>query len=101
MRDNDKASIRWPKTEGINPGVIHTTLRFRGHDFSNTEKVHNGNSVPTVGVRMVLISTLLPQITARQLFLLCSDRATIAIVDEDDSDDYIITLEFNTEPRIN
>ena len=99
MRDN-KRVIRWAKKEMVNPGMIHNTLRFRGQDFTR-EKLHNGKSVPTVGVRMVLMSSLLPKLTARELYLLCSDRATITIVDEDDNDDYLITLEFNSEPRIN
>jgi|TARA_R100000149_G_scaffold59122_1_gene28115 hypothetical protein len=76
--------------------MINLANRYRADDFDRENKSMNGHNIRDVGVRMVMMSSLLPKLTARELYLLCVEKASVAIVDEEDNDDYLVTLEFDT-----
>ena len=84
----------WSKKGMVHPNMINLTNRYRADDFDRKGKALDGHNIHDLGVRMVLMSSLLPKLTARELYLLCSEKASVAIVDEDDNDDYLVTLEF-------
>ena len=97
MNQPHQRRFSWSKDVPVHPNMINLANRYRADDFDRKGKSMNGHNIRDVGVRMVLMSSLLPKLTARELYLLCSEKASVAIVDEDDNDDYLVTLEFDAE----
>ena len=89
MSDKHQRRFAWAKDVPVHPNMINLANRFSASDYER--------SIQDIGVRMVLMSSLLPKLTAHELHMLCSERATVAIVDEDDNDDYLVTIEFDEE----
>ena len=89
MSDKHQRRFAWSKDIEVSPEMINLANRFSACDYER--------HIQDIGVRMVLMSSLLPKLTAHELHMLCSERATVAIVDEDDNDDYLVTIEFNDD----
>ena len=97
MNEPHQRRFSWPKKVMVHPNMINLALRYRADDFDRKANGMDGHNIRDVGVRMVMMSSLLPKLTARELYLLCVEKASVAIVDEEDNDDYFLTLEFDTD----
>lgn len=89
MSDKHQRRFRWAKDVPVRPNMINLANRLRASDYER--------HIQDIGVRMVLMSSLLPKLTAHELHMLCSERAIVVIADEEDEDDYLVTIEFLDE----